>query len=119
MPAVNGGATSAQFFTGLKTKFCDIYPLRNDRDFINVLSEVIRKRGAMDKLISDRSQVEISHKIKDLLRHLFIDDWQSESHYQHQNFSERRFQDVKYNTNKVLNLSGPPSNTWLLCMKYV
>jgi len=33
--------------------------------------------------------MEISNKVKDLLQHLIIDDWQSEAHYQHNNAAER------------------------------
>ncbi len=43
----------------------------------------------MDKILSDRAQVEISNKVMDLLRAYRIDDWQSEPHHQHQNFAER------------------------------
>ena len=42
----------------------------------------------MDKLISDNAQSEISTRVKDILIALFIDDFQSESYHQHQNFSE-------------------------------
>jgi hypothetical protein len=49
----------------------------------------------MAKLISDSAQVEISNRMKDLLRALIINDWQSEPHQQQQNFAERIFRDVK------------------------
>ena len=108
VPAFDGGYEVAQFFTGINTKVCDVFGLRNKRDFINTLNDVIRKRGAMDKLVSDRAQVEISDKVRDVLRHLCIKGWQSEPHYQHQNAAERRYQDVKRNTNSVLNTTGAP-----------
>jgi hypothetical protein len=50
--------------------------------FVNTLEDVIRKYGAMDKLISDK--VEISARVKDLMRAI-VDDWRSR-HYQHQIF---------------------------------
>ena len=70
----------------------------------------------MDKLISDRAQVEISNKVKEVLRHLVIDDWQSEPHYQHQNPAERRYRHIKRCTNKVMNRVGAPATAWLLCL---
>jgi hypothetical protein len=73
----------------------------------------------MDKLVSDRAEAEISSKVQDILRHLCIDDWQSEPHYQKQNPAECRFQTVKTNTNRVLNMSGAPAFCWLLCLQYV
>ena len=73
----------------------------------------------MDTLILDRAQVEISNKVLDVLRHLCINDRQSEPHFHHQNPSERKYRDVKQKTNRVLNETGAPGNTWLLCMQYV
>ena len=117
-PSFDGGYIAAQFFVGIKTKVCDVYGLRNERDFISTLQDVIRKRGAMDKLVSDRAQVEISTKVRDVLRHLCINDWQSEPHCQHQNMAERKYQDVKRNVNRVLNLTGAPPEAWFHCMEY-
>jgi hypothetical protein len=94
-PAINNGCTAAQFFVGRKTLVCDVYPLKSDKEFINTLEDVIHKRAAMAKLISDSAQVEISNHMKDLLRALIIYDWQSEPHQQQQNFAERMFRDVK------------------------
>ena len=118
-PAVDDGSTCAQFFTGLDTKFCDVYGMKTDADFARTLMDVIRKRGAMDKLVSDKAQAEISQKVKDILRHLIIDDWQSETNYQHQNEAERRYRHVKERVNTILNTSGAPAECWLLCLKYV
>jgi len=52
--------------------------MKSDKQFVTTLQDQIRKRGAMDKLISDRTQVEVSRKVKDILRTYMIDDWQSE-----------------------------------------
>ena len=41
-------------------------------------------RDAPTKLISDYAQVEISNKVHDILRYLFIEGWQSEPHHQYQ-----------------------------------
>ena len=88
-------ATAAQVFVGTTTMVTDIYGIKSDKEFVNTLEDQIRKRGAMDKLISDRAQVEVSKKVQDLLRAYVIDDWQSEPHHQHQNFAERRIQTLK------------------------
>jgi hypothetical protein len=56
----------------------------------------------MDKLISDSAKVEISARVKDVMRAMVVDDWQSEAHYQHQ--SERGYRDVKARVNLILNL---------------
>jgi len=48
--------------------------------------------GAPTKLISNWAQVEISNQVKEILHAYCIADWQSELHYQHQNFVEHRIQ---------------------------
>ena len=59
-PAVDDGSTMALFFCGRDTLFCDAYGIKSTKQFINTLSDNIRKRGAMDTLISDGGKYEIS-----------------------------------------------------------
>ena len=56
--------------------------------FINNLADNIRNRGAMHTLISDGGAYELSKKVTDLLRSLFIADYQFEPYHQHQNKAE-------------------------------
>ena len=90
-PAIASGVTAAQFFVGTKSLVCDVYPMKTDKQFVNVLLDNIRHRGAMTKLISDRAQVEISNKVQDILRNFMIADWQSTPHQKHQNPAERYY----------------------------
>jgi hypothetical protein len=61
--------TSAQIFVGTQTLVSiDVYGVKTDKELINTLQDNIRKRGAMDKLISDRAQTEVSRKVLDILR---------------------------------------------------
>jgi len=73
----------------------------------------------MDKLISDRAQVETSKKVQDILFALVIDEWQSEPHHQHQNLAENHWQTFKMYCNNVLNCTGAAAFTWLLCLLWV
>ncbi len=73
----------------------------------------------MDKLISDCAKAEMSSRVKDILRALIIESWHSEPYHQNQNFAENRYNTIKAATNRVLNLSGAPANTWLLALTYV
>ena len=59
-PAVDDGSTMAKFFCGCDTLVCDAYGIKSTKQFINTLSDNIRKRGAMDTLISDGGKYEIS-----------------------------------------------------------
>ena len=118
-PAVDDGSTMAQFFCGQDTLVCDAYGIKSTKQFINTLSDNIRKRGAMDTLISDGGKYEISKRVTDLLRSLFIQDYQSEPYHQHQNKAEDRFGLAKRYTNTVMNTSGCPAFCWLLCLQYI
>ena len=82
--------------------------MKTDKQFFNTLEDNIRKIGAIDKLTPDSAQSETSNRVKDIIRALFIDDWKSEPHYQHQNFSERRYQTLKRQTNTLLDRIGIP-----------
>ena len=73
----------------------------------------------MDTLISDGGKYEISQQVTDLLRSLFIQDYQSEPYHQHQDKAENCFGLAKRYTNTVMNTSGSPAFCWLLCLQYI
>jgi hypothetical protein len=118
VPAISDGSAAAVLFTGTETHVTDIYGIKNDKEFVNTLEDNIRQRGAPTKLISDRAQVEISTKVLDILRTLCISDWQGEPYQQQQNPAERCYQTVKTTANRILDRSGAPAHTWLLCLQY-
>ena len=89
-PAINDGSTMAQFFVGRDTLVCDAYGIKSQKQFINTLYDNIRFRGAMTTLITDGGRYEISKKVADLLRSLFIKQHESEPYHQHQNKAEQR-----------------------------
>ena len=92
--------------------------MKTDKHFVNVLEDNLKKLGAINKPISDSAQSKISNRVKDTLRALFIDDWKYEPHYQHRNFAERRFQNVKRQTNTLLDRTCTYSYACLLVMTY-
>ena len=68
----------AQFFVGKDTLVCDAYGIKSQKQFINTLSDNIKSRGAMNTVITDGGKYEISKKVADLLRSLFIKQYESE-----------------------------------------
>ena len=118
-PAINDGSTMAQFFVGRDTLVCDAYGIKSQKQFINTLYDNIRYRGAMTTLITDGGRYEITKKAADLLRSLFIKQYESESYHQHQNKAEQRYGVVKRYINTLMNLTGALAHCWLLCMLYV
>ena len=119
VPAIDDGSIAAVIFVGTDTQVTDVYGIKSDKQFINTLEDNITQRGAPHKLISDSAQVIIGNKVQDILRTLCIDSWQSEPYQQHQNAAERRYQTIKRAANRVLDRTGAPPYTWLLCLQYV
>ena len=115
-PAIDSGVTMAQICVGKRTLVTDVYPLKSQKQFVNTLEDNIRFRGAMTKLISDYAKVEISNRVKDILRMYHSSSWNSEPYHQNQNPAEGRYCTLKSWTNTIMNRSGAPADCWLLCM---
>ena len=109
----------AQFFCGHDTFVCDAYGIKSTIQFINTLSDNIRKWGAMDTLTSDGGKYQISKGVTNLLHSLFIQDYQSEPYHQDQNKAENCFGPAKRYTNTVMTTSGCHACCWLLCLQYI
>ena len=118
-PTVDDGSTMAQFFCGHDTLVCDAYGIKSTKQFINTLSDNIRKWGAMDTLISDGGNYDISKGVTDFLHFLVIQDYQSESYHQDQNKTETCFGPAMRYTNTVMNTYGYLACCWLLCLQYI
>ncbi|CAJ1940700.1 unnamed protein product, partial [Cylindrotheca closterium] len=117
-PDIEHGHVAAQFYVGISSLVSDVYGVNTDAQFLQTLQDNVRKRGAPNKLVSDRAQAEVSKAVKDYLRWLCIDDWQSEPHRQNQNPAERRYQDIKRLANRILDRTGAPPSLWLLALRY-
>jgi hypothetical protein len=113
------GQRMAQLFIGRKSLVINVFGMNSTKEFVNTLEDVIRKRGAMDKLITDSARVEISKRVVDILRALCIDDWQSKAQYQHQNFAKLRWKHLKRNVQWWMNKRNVDPEAWLLCLQWV
>ena len=118
-PAIDDGSMAAQLFIGRSSLVTDVYGVKTDQQFVSTLEDNIRRRGAMDQLVSDRAQAEVGNRTQQILRAYCIDDWQSEPHHQHQNHAERRWGVIKPYVNLLLKRTGAPASTWLLALLYV
>ena len=118
VPAINGGATQLQFFVGRRSLFIDVYGVKSDKEFPDVLQDIIRERGAMDLLISDGAKAETSMKVRDILRAYAIKERQSEPLQQQQNYAERAYRDHKARCTLIMETSGANPNEWLLINQY-
>ena len=118
-PPVDSGVKQAQMLVRRDTLVADAYPMKSGKQFVNTLEDTIRRRGAIDKLLSDCAKTEISNKVMDILRAYHISNWHSEPYHQNQNSAEWRYRTIKSWTNTVMNRSGAPANCWLICLIYV
>ena len=50
---LDSGAKQAQGFVGRDSLVADVYPMKAGRQFVITLKDNIRRRGAIDKLLSD------------------------------------------------------------------
>ena len=82
-PAIDSGDTMTQTVVGKRTLVTDVYPLKSQEQFINTLED--------NKRISDYAKVEISNKVKDILRMFHRSSWNSEPDHQNQNPAEGRY----------------------------
>ena len=62
-PAVEYLVKQVQVFVGRDTLVADAYPMKSGKQFVNTLEDNIRRRGAMDKILSDSAKTEISNKV--------------------------------------------------------
>jgi hypothetical protein len=124
-PAVNdgipghGGVTMAQIFCARNSQLGLAVPMRSEKDMPQTIHEWIRTYGAPNMLISDNAKVEIGKTVQDILRYYVIKDHQSEPNFQHQNYAERRIQELKRMLNTILDRTGAPADMWLLCLLYI
>ena len=93
-PAMDSGVKQAQVFVGRDSLVADVYPMKSGKQFVNTLENNIRRRGAMDKLLSDSAKTEISKKVMDILRAYHISNWHSEPYHQNQNPAEWRYRTI-------------------------
>ena len=80
--AVDSSVKETQVFVCRDTLVTDAYPIRSGKQFVNTLEDNIRRRGAVDKLLSDSAKTEISNKVMDILRAYHISNWHSEPYQQ-------------------------------------
>ena len=119
-PAVDSGVKQAQVFVGRDPFVADAYPVESGKHYVNTLEDNIRSQGAMDKLLSDSAETEISNKVMDILRAYHISNWHCKPYHQNQNHAaEWKYSTIKSWTKTVMNTSGIPANCLLLCLIYV
>lgn len=115
----HGGTDKLQLYCGCTSLLTAVYPMRRESHMVGTLEDFIRQYGAPNALFSDNAKTQIGRAALEILRMYAIKDFQCEPHHQHQNFAERRIQEVKKLSNSLLDRTGSPPTLWLLCVKHV
>jgi hypothetical protein len=115
----HGGATMIQLYVGKTSQRTEGFPMQTESQMPGTLEDFIRKVGAPNVLFSDNAKVQIGAKVRNILRHYSIKDQQCEPHHQHQNYAERRIQEVAHLTNTIMDRTGTPAEYWLLAILFV
>ena len=68
----------------------------------------------MSTFIIDHDQYEVINHAHSISWELFIDYWQSKSHYQHQKFADNGYQTVNRLVNTFIYCEDAPSYMWIL-----
>src|SRR5215210_256288 len=114
-----GGYTCAQLYVGKTSTFTEIYGMKQENQMADTLQDFIRQWGAPSRLLSDNAKSETSKVVTNILRMYNIKDMQSEPNHQHQNYAERRIQEVKSTSTIIMDRVNAPNCLWYLCLKYV
>ena len=114
-----GGITCAQIFTGTRSKFTQIFGLKTESEGPEALEDFIRNFGAPYALRSDNAKMQTSHLFNKIMRKYNIKAEYTEPHHPQQNPAERRIQDIKCTTAKVMDRTGTPEFLWFYAMSYV
>ena len=115
----HGGANMAQVFCGRTSQLTAVYPMHVEAEMPGTLEDFIRHHGAPRLLYSDNAKVQVGKTVHDILRLYHIDNFQCEPHHQHQNYAERRIQELKKMTSGIMARTGTPAAYWYLCLEFV
>jgi hypothetical protein len=61
VPAIYDGSTAADIFVGVNTQVTDVYGIKADKQYVNMLEDNTIQHGAPLKLISDHGQAIVSN----------------------------------------------------------
>ena len=110
--------TCAHLCVGIKSPFSDVYGMKIDKQFVNILDVTIYAQVAMSKFIIDHAKPEFINRAQSILISLFIGYRKSEPHFRHKNFSGCLYQKVKLLSDAIIDHIGSYAYTWLLDLIY-
>ena len=89
-----------------------VYGMATESQGKDALEYFITKVGAPRHIVSDNAQMERSKAWKEVLRKYTISSSTTEPYHSWHNQAERRIQDIKKGTIRILDRTGAPSYLW-------
>ena len=71
----HSGATMLQLYVGKTSQYTRGFPMQSESQMPGTLEDFIRQVGAPNVLFSDNAKVQIGAKVRNILRHYSIDDF--------------------------------------------
>ena len=111
-----GEETCAQVFVGKKSLKGAVYGMATESQGHEALQNFINDHGAPYHMRTDNAQMETGKKWNEIYRWYNISSSTTEPHHPHQNPAERRIQEYKKGTNRILDRTGAPSYLWFYAL---
>ena len=104
-------------FVGKTSRRGVVYGMSSEKQGHEALEQFIAEHGAPFHMRSDNAQMETSKKWKETYRRYNISSGTTEPHHPQQNYpAERKIQDYKKGTNRLLDRTGAPSHLWFYAL---
>ena len=114
-----GGITCFQLFVGNTSLRTAVHGMQTEDQGPDALEDFVRDNGAPYCIKNDNSKMQTSKAWSKVCRKYNMAEQNTEPGHAHQNKAERRMQDVKRNTSRIMDHTGAPSYLWFYCMLYV
>jgi len=111
-------ATCMQIFVGRDSMYTCVYNMTIESQGPEMLERFISDVGAAYTMMSDNAKMQTSRAWTSILRKYNINLHTSEAYNQHQNYAERRIQEVKKETNCVMDHTNAPDTLWSYATKF-
>ena len=112
------GYTCAQLFVGKESKYTKVYGMRTESQGCDTLQDFIRDVGSPYNIHNNNSKMQTSKVWHEILRTYNITQTTTEPYSPWQNFAERRIQDIKTLSKKLLDYGGADDALWYLALNY-
>ena len=103
----------------MKSHYTVLFGMHRESEGPTALCDFVRHIGAPCFICNDNSKMQTGIKWREILRKYCIGEETTEPHHPQQNPAERRIQDVKRLSLKIMDRTGAPNYLWLWCMLYV